>query len=154
MLNLYKGLIRSVLECGFIVFDRISGTHMLNFERVQYHCLRIVLSLMQSIHVQTLEVIGGVPPLRMRFSMLNHGYLISVFSTAGHPLRQELAALSRQNSPKIVWEFNVVVAWLAIIWNQSAQFMSTLWGRYCTSLRSTMRWNENCPLLARTVTKR
>jgi hypothetical protein len=44
----------------------------------------------------------------MRFSMLNHGYLISAFSTAGHPLRQELAALSRLNSPKIVREFNVV----------------------------------------------
>jgi hypothetical protein len=34
---------------------------------------------MQLSHVQTLEVIGGVPPLRMRFSMLNHGYLISAF---------------------------------------------------------------------------
>jgi hypothetical protein len=43
----------------------------------------------------------------MRFSMLNHGYLISDFFTAGHTLRQELAALSRWNSPKIVREFNV-----------------------------------------------
>jgi hypothetical protein len=44
----------------------------------------------------------------MRFSMLNHGYLISAFSTVGHPLRQELAILSRLSSPKIVREFNVV----------------------------------------------
>jgi hypothetical protein len=63
---------------------------------------------MQSTHVQTLDVIGGVPPLKMRFSMLNHRYLISAFSTAGHPFRQELAAVSVLNSPKIVREFNVV----------------------------------------------
>jgi hypothetical protein len=43
--------------------------------------------------------------------MLNHGYFISAFSTAGHPLRQKLAALSWLNSPKIVWEFNVVVGY-------------------------------------------
>jgi hypothetical protein len=54
----------------------------------------------QSTHVQTLEIIGGVPALRMRFS------------TAGHPLRQELAALSRLNSPKIVREFNVVEGYI------------------------------------------
>jgi hypothetical protein len=40
--------------------------------------------------------------------MLNHRYLISAFSTSGHPLRRELAALSGLNSPKIVREFNVV----------------------------------------------
>jgi hypothetical protein len=88
MLVLYKGLIRSVLEDGCIAFDRMAGTHthMLKLERLQYRCLRIALGLMQSTYVQTLEVIGGVPPLRMRFSMLNQGYLISAFSSAGHPL--------------------------------------------------------------------
>jgi hypothetical protein len=54
--------------------------------------------LMQSTHVQTLEVIGGVPPLRMRFSMLSHDYLIST-GTGSH---------FKLNSPKIVREFNVV----------------------------------------------
>jgi hypothetical protein len=86
ILIIYKGLIRSVLEYGCIAFDRMAGTHILEPERVQYHCLGIPLGLMQSTHVQTLQVIGGVPPLRMRFSMLNHGYLISAVSTAAHPL--------------------------------------------------------------------
>jgi hypothetical protein len=108
MLIFDKGLIRSVLEYECIAFDRMAGTHMLKLERVQYRCLRIALGLMQSTLVQTLQVIGGVPPLRMRFLMLNHGYLISAFSTAGHTLRHELAALSGLNSPKIVREFNVV----------------------------------------------
>jgi hypothetical protein len=43
MLILYKGLIRSVLEYGCIAFDRMAGTHMLKFERVQYRCLRIAV---------------------------------------------------------------------------------------------------------------
>jgi hypothetical protein len=78
---------------------------MLKLERIQFRCLRIALVLMQSTDVQTLEVIGGVPPLRLRFSMLNHKYLISTFSTGGHPLRRLVAVLSRLNSTKVVREF-------------------------------------------------
>jgi hypothetical protein len=70
--DLYKGLIRSVLEYGCIAFDRMVATHMLKLERIQYRCLRLALGLMQSIQIQTLDVIGGVPPLRLRFSILNH----------------------------------------------------------------------------------
>jgi hypothetical protein len=33
MLKVYKGLIRSVLEYGYITFDRAFETHMLNLER-------------------------------------------------------------------------------------------------------------------------
>jgi hypothetical protein len=119
------------------VYFRMASTHMLKLQRVQYHCLRIALGLMQSDHVQTLEVIGGVPPLRMRFSMLNHKNLISAFSTDGHSLKQELAALSRLNSPKIIREFNVV---------EGFNMEPVCSGRYCTCLRPTLRWNENCPL--------
>jgi hypothetical protein len=92
---------------------------------------------------RTLETIGGVPPLRMRFSMLNYGYLISVFSTAG----QELATLSRLNSPMIVREFNVVESFNLEPVRSVYEYPL---GAY---LRSTMRWNKNCLLLARTVTK-
>jgi hypothetical protein len=59
-------------------------------------------SWIQFTHVETLEVLGGVPPLRLRFSMLNHRYLISAFSTGGHPLRRWLEMLSRLNSTKMV----------------------------------------------------
>jgi hypothetical protein len=83
------------LEYGCIAFDRMAATNML--ERIQYRCLRIVLGLIQSTHVQTL-----------RFSMLNHKYLISVFSTGGHPLRRLFAELSRLNSTKMVREFDMV----------------------------------------------
>jgi hypothetical protein len=59
---LYKGLIRSVLEYWCIAFDRMADINMLKLERLQYRCLRIARGQMQSDHVQTLEVIGGVPP--------------------------------------------------------------------------------------------
>jgi hypothetical protein len=59
----------------------MAATHTLKLERNQYRCLRIALGLMQSTHVQTLEIIGGMPPLRLKFSMLDHKYLISAFST-------------------------------------------------------------------------
>jgi hypothetical protein len=63
---------------------------------------------MQSTHIQTLEVIGEVPPLRLRFPMLNHRYLISIFSTGAHPFRRLLVVLSRLNSTKMVWHFDMV----------------------------------------------
>jgi hypothetical protein len=56
---------------------------------------------MQSTHVQTLEVIGGVPPL-------NHKYLTLAFSTGGHALQRLLAVLSRLNSTKMVREFDTI----------------------------------------------
>jgi hypothetical protein len=46
----------------------------------------------------------GVPPLRLRFSMLKHKFLISAFSTGGHPLRRFLAVLLGLNSTKMVQE--------------------------------------------------
>ncbi len=79
MLVLYKGLIRSVLDYGCIAFDRAADTHLLKLERIQYRSLRIALGLMQSTHVQTVEVIAGVEPLRLRISMLNQWFLTAVF---------------------------------------------------------------------------
>jgi hypothetical protein len=55
-----------------------------------------------------LEVIGGVQPLRLRFSMLNHKYLISAFLDGGHPLRRLLLVLSGLNSTNMVREFDMV----------------------------------------------
>jgi hypothetical protein len=67
MIILYKGLIRSILEYGCIVFDRLADKHMLKLERIQYRCLRVAAGLMQSTHLQTMEVLAGVEPLRLRY---------------------------------------------------------------------------------------
>jgi hypothetical protein len=93
----------------------MAATLLLKLEMIQYQCLRIALGLMQSTHFQTLEVIGGVPPLRLKFSMLNHKYLILAFSIGGHPFRRLLA----------------VFDWFGTtIWNKSAQFTNTRLRRY------------------------
>jgi hypothetical protein len=52
-------------EYGCIAFDRMAATHMLKLRRIQYRCLRIALGLMQFTHVQTIGVIGEVPPLML-----------------------------------------------------------------------------------------
>jgi hypothetical protein len=108
MLIVYKKLMRSVLEYGCIASDQIAATHCLKLERIQNRCLTIALGLIQLTHVQALEVIGGVLPLRVRFSMLNHKYLISAFLTGGHPLRQLLPVLLELNSTKLVRKFGMV----------------------------------------------
>lgn len=118
MVILYKGLIRSILEYGCIVFDRMADTHMLKLERIQYRCLRIALGLMQSTHVQTLEIIAGVEPLRLRYSMLNQRYLISAYSKGFSRLTQNLSTLDSLRSPKIIREFSSVSA-LNILPNMS-----------------------------------
>jgi hypothetical protein len=87
------------------------------------------LGLMQSTHFQTLEVIGGVPPLRLRFSMLNHKYFFSPFSTGGHPLQRLLVMLSRLNSTKMVAEFDRLEI---TIRNQSAWFTIACLRRFYT----------------------
>jgi ribonuclease HI len=108
LLIVYKGLIRSVMEYGCVAFDRMADTHLLKLERIQYKCLRIALGLMQSTHVQAVEVIAGVPPLRLRFAMLNHKFLISVKNNHNHPLLNKLTLLARLNSPKIIREFALI----------------------------------------------
>jgi hypothetical protein len=53
-------------------------------------------------------VIVGVPPLKLRFSMLNHKYFISAFSTGRHSFLRLLAVLSGLKSIEIVREFGMV----------------------------------------------
>jgi hypothetical protein len=42
------------------------------------------------------------------FNTEPYKYLISAFLTGGHPFRRLIAVLSRLNSTKIVWEFEMV----------------------------------------------
>jgi hypothetical protein len=50
-----------------------SKSELLIFSRK--HTNPSVCVTLQSFNVQTLEVIGRVPPLRLKFSLLNHRYL-------------------------------------------------------------------------------
>jgi hypothetical protein len=85
-LIVYKGLLRSVLEYGCITFDRAADCHMLKHERIQYRCLRTALGLMQSTHVQAVEVIAAVELLKIRFSMLNQKYGTNAVAKPTHHL--------------------------------------------------------------------
>jgi hypothetical protein len=130
MLMLYKGLVRSILEYGCLAFDRMADNYMLKLERIQYRCLRIALGLMQSTHVQTVEIIAGVEPLRLRYSMLNQKYLTKVVSSAIHPLKQKLSELHSMGSPKIIREFSIISS--LNINPQEGQFITITWMHFCT----------------------
>jgi hypothetical protein len=86
----------------------LADNHMLKLERILYRCLRIALGLMQSTHVQTVEIIAGAEPLRLRYSMLNQRFLTKVLSSASHPLRKKLSELHSMGSPKIIREFSII----------------------------------------------
>jgi hypothetical protein len=96
-----------------------------------------------------LEVIDGVPPLRLRFSMLTQKYLMLAFLTDGHLLRRSLAVKAEfYKDGSAVWH-----GWGLRYWNQFAQFTITRLRRYYTFPMSTMWWRRNWILLEGTFTK-
>jgi hypothetical protein len=103
---------------------------------------------------KTVAVIGGVPPLRLRFSMPNHKYLISVFSTGAHPLQRLLAVLSRLNFTKMFREFDMVGVYGLRFGTSplSLRFRLPAWYPH-TCPMSTMWRSRNWLLLEETFTK-
>jgi hypothetical protein len=79
------------------VLPNMANTHMLGLERVQYWALRIALGLMRSTPNNCLGVLGGIPPLAVRFAYLNFRYLVAAFYRLGHPLRDRLGVLGALN---------------------------------------------------------
>lgn len=82
LLTLYNTTILSVLEYGSFVFDQAAKTHMLKLCRLQNRCIRISLGLMQSTHIQSLEVLAGIPPLSLRFFELSCRFVIQSFGAS------------------------------------------------------------------------
>jgi hypothetical protein len=77
LIQLYRGLIGSVLEYGSVCFPNMARTHMLGLERVQYRALRIALGLMGSTSNNCLGDLSGIPPLAERFAYLSFRYLVA-----------------------------------------------------------------------------
>lgn len=89
---LYKGCVRSKLEYCSFVYPENKCIQML--ERVQWKACRIISGCMQSTHTQSLEVITGILPLRLRFQQIKNNFYNSVFSHK-HELRERLEKLNR-----------------------------------------------------------
>lgn len=94
LLTIYKCFIRPLLEYGCACFSVIPKTLLLRLERIQYCALRISMGLMQSTHTKTLEMLGGVLPLNVRFDFLNYRYINGLYFKSNHSLISRLEILS------------------------------------------------------------
>jgi hypothetical protein len=87
--------VHTLKVCRFYSKNLIGGSwnivvsNLNNHERVQWRALRVILSLMQSTHVNSVEAISGV-----RFSYLNQKFLVCFYARSGDALRGGLKTLA------------------------------------------------------------
>jgi hypothetical protein len=103
----YRELIASVLEYDSVCFTGRVRAQLKGLERLQYRGIRILIGLMRSIPNNSLEVLGGIPPLEHRMLYLNYRYLVSTFQKVGHP-RSRLELLYMLNPKKCLTTFREV----------------------------------------------
>ncbi|XP_062706171.1 uncharacterized protein LOC134287690 [Aedes albopictus] len=103
LITLYKTTIRSVMEYGCFTFGSAAQIHFSKLERIQYRCLRICLKLMNSTHTQSIEVLAGIVPLKIRFQELNCKFLINCFAN-NHQIISTLESLYQINPSNRIFD--------------------------------------------------
>ena len=96
LLFAYRGLVRSTLEWGSLLFSSACGGTLRLLDRAQYMALRAVLGCMQSTPVSIHFSESGEPPLGLRRNLLNYRFLIRNFSWRCNPLIPKLVLLSER----------------------------------------------------------
>lgn len=89
LLILYKAIVRSHFEYGYVCFASIP--HFVDrLDKVQNRCLRIVLGAMCSTPIISMQVECNIPPLKIRFKYLTYRFLLRISSIKNHPLLVKL----------------------------------------------------------------
>jgi hypothetical protein len=88
------------LEYGCVYFTDMAETHLSKLERVQWRGLRVIFSVMQSTHTDTVEALSGVPPLDLSFSYLNQKILVCFYARSGDASQGRLKTLADLASGK------------------------------------------------------
>lgn len=108
LLTLYKSLVRSHFEYGFICYS-----HKLNLveklEKIQNRCLRIVMGAMISTPIISMQVEANVPPLLIRFKFLKIKFLLKLCSISSHSLITKLNQAPYQNSSFLTSDFSEIL---------------------------------------------
>jgi hypothetical protein len=73
----------------------MSHCHIRRLERIQWRAGRIHFGLMRSTHVQFVEVLAGLPPIRQRLTSLNERFLVSVLVKPNNLLMVKLEEFHR-----------------------------------------------------------
>lgn len=98
LLMLYKSLVRSHFEYGFLCFG--SDQRLIRkLEVLQNHNLRCITGAMKTTPVNSLQVECNVPPLNIRFEYLKAKYLLKLLSFDRHPLIAKLSFYHRVYNP-------------------------------------------------------
>lgn len=89
LLTLYKSLVRSHFEYGFMCYSHISNL-VEKLNKIQNRCLRIIMGAMISTPIISMQIEANIPPLSLRFKYLKFKFLLSLLSIRNHPLISKL----------------------------------------------------------------
>lgn len=81
----YKAYIRSIVDYGSFLYGNAARTNLLQLDRIQFKCLRIVLGAMRSTPCPTLLAESGEMPLSHRRTYLASKFItkLSIFNISG-----------------------------------------------------------------------
>ena len=83
--NLYRALIRSVLDYGCEAFNSAPKSIINKLNHIQYQALKICSGAICHTSLIKLQVECGEPPLHLRRQFLTQAYALTVSSRASHP---------------------------------------------------------------------
>lgn len=85
MLILYKSLVRSHFEYGFLCFatDKVL-VETLN--KIQNKCLRLITGAFRSTPIGALQIECQIPPLQIRFNYLKEKFILKIYSISNNSL--------------------------------------------------------------------
>lgn len=93
LLNVYKGLIRPVLDYCCFLYNEGTQADLLKLDRIQYMAIRMSIGAMCSTHVKSLEVEACIIPLAIRRSFIADKFILKTVSCSNSVLINALNSL-------------------------------------------------------------
>ena len=85
LLNIYKSIIRPILEYASIIFENIAKTHLQKLDVIQNTCLRIITSAYRTTPTQSLHIYNNISTLTDRRTESLLRYFHKIQKTNNHP---------------------------------------------------------------------
>lgn len=106
LLSLYKSLVRSHFEYGFLCF---ASNHKLldKIEKLQNNNLRLITGAFRTTPINSMEVECNLPPLRVRFKYMKFRFILKMSAISKHPLLAKLKSIC--SSPSTTLDSNYLV---------------------------------------------
>ncbi|XP_026479951.1 uncharacterized protein LOC113386381 [Ctenocephalides felis] len=102
-INIYKSIIRSVIDYGSYIYGQGAKSLMEKLDRMQYAALRVCIGAMRSTPTNALLVETGEPPLSIRRTMLGNNFLLTKIHNDNENIPAQMELLHKLVSTKIYW---------------------------------------------------